>query len=305
MSIFRGMNKRVLLVVNPKSGKRQGQAQARDIASKLAALGYDSDIRLSRQPSDLQDMVNDRFLRSYHLVGIVGGDGSMHEWVNAVLRNHENGVLPIALFPCGTGNAFNEDIGCGSIDETLNCIRAGRITSIDVAELNFSGERLWSFNILGCGLVADINRMAEKMRWLGGMRYNVASVIQLLKNPKQRLKIATESGIREGVYSFVLACNTRFTGKGMMMAPHARLNDGKFDITLVKACSRFTLLRLFPKIFNGSHLGAEILEYLQDSELEVLSLDRTSATNIDGEMKGATPFRMKVHSNKIKVFIKV
>ena len=298
------MNKRVLLVVNPKSGKRQGQAQARVIASKLAALGYDSDIRLSRQPSDLQDMVNDRFLRSYHLVGIVGGDGSMHEWVNAVLRNHENGVLPIALFPCGTGNAFNEDIGCGSIDETLDCIRAGRITSIDVAELNFSGERLWSFNILGCGLVADINRMAEKMRWLGGMRYNVASVLQLLRNKTRDFTIRVDEQTRSGRYSFVLACNTRYTGKGMMMAPQAKLHDGKFDVLLVKACSKLTLLQLFPKIFKGTHVSAPILEYFQCRSLEVQSTHLPEPTNVDGEMKGSTPLVMTVHTEKIRVFVK-
>jgi diacylglycerol kinase (ATP) len=298
------MNKRVLLVVNPKSGNKQGLRQAQHIAEVLKGHGYTCEVEVSLTTQDLPRILSQKPLAQYHLAGIVGGDGSMHEWVNAVLTAYDTCPIPIALFPCGTGNAFNVDIGCNTIQQTIDCILAGSISAIDVAKVEYPQSTCWSFNILGCGLVADINRMAENMRWLGGMRYNVASVIQLLRNRTYPLQITVGDQHTEGVYSFVLACNTRYTGKGMMMAPRAALNDGKFDVLMVKASSRLTLLKLFPKIFKGQHLSAPILEYHQCSELSVHCTSAGIASNIDGEMKGSTPFTMRVYPNKIKVFVK-
>lgn len=297
------MAKKALLVVNPFSGKKKGVAEAAHIKTKLHEKKYNCKVFISTSVAELGSFIAKEVLPEYDLIGVVGGDGAMHEFLNAVLNKYETLSVPVALFPCGTGNAFNFDIGCSSVHETLQCIFNNSTSYIDIAEVNYTNQKLWSFNILGCGLVAEINELAEKMRWLGGSRYNVASVIKLLQNPKTKLEIETETGKQAGTFSFVLACNTRYTGKGMMMAPKAQLNDGRFDILLVQACSVWKLLNLFPKIFKGTHLGADVLSYIQSETLTVNSVP-AGMTNIDGELKGNTPFSMKVYKNKVKVFVK-
>ena len=77
----------------------------------------------------------------------------------------------------------------------------------------------------------------------------------------------------------------------------------KFDILVVQACSVWKLLTLFPKIFKGKHLGSEVLRYIQSGSLKITTIN-SLATNIDGELKGHTPFEMKVHKNKVRVFVK-
>ncbi|HQQ95054.1 MAG TPA: diacylglycerol kinase family lipid kinase [Bacteroidia bacterium] len=295
--------KTALLIVNPNSGKRKGEKQAVYIRRKLAEAGLDCSVFVSRDLDSLHHFLDECALERFDLAGLVGGDGTMHAFMNRVLARYERVPLPVALFPCGTGNAFNFDIGCSSIDETLKTILSNSRSYIDVAEVHCGSEMLWSFNILGCGLVTDINRLAERLRFLGSSRYTVASLIKLLKNPVRTLKISTEQGFLEERFSFVLACNTRYTGKGMLMAPHARLNDGKFDVIVVKACSMFTLLRLFPKLFKGKHLGAKELIYLQTDRLEVSSGGISLDTNIDGELKGHTPFTLRVHPDIVQVFV--
>ncbi|MCC6370331.1 MAG: YegS/Rv2252/BmrU family lipid kinase [Bacteroidia bacterium] len=297
------MSKGFLLVANPYSGQKNGEKTAQHILQWLNTNGFKAELFISESILHLKEFIKDCELNTYHGIGIIGGDGSMHEFLNAALEQNPALLPPVALFPCGTGNAFNFDIGCSTIEETLNCITKNTSSFIDIAEVNFPDKRLWSFNILGCGLVAEINQLAEKMRFLGGARYNVASVIKLLANPKTTISIETDEGLKEGVYSFVLACNTRYTGKGMMMAPNARLNDGKFDVLMVEACSVWKLLKLFPKIFKGTHIGADVLTYIQTSKLKVTTSSQ-NITNIDGEMKGSTPFSMTVHTNKVKVFLK-
>ncbi|MCA6364745.1 MAG: hypothetical protein IM638_17050 [Bacteroidetes bacterium] len=298
------MSQSVLLLVNPFSGNKKGAQTAVYVSEKLAKQGYSCQTYTSRTISELNQLIKSKDLTTYAFVGIIGGDGSMHEFINAALNFHPILPVPVALFPCGTGNAFNFDIGCATVDETLRCIFDQSISSIDLAEVNYTNRKLWSFNILGCGLVAEINALAEKMRFLGGSRYTVASVIKLFANPVQHYKITTDGVIREGRYSFILACNTRYTGKGMMMAPKAVLNDGKFDVILVKACPFWKLLLLFPKIFKGQHIDADVLEYVQASSLDVKSISGNGFTNIDGEIKGELPFTFTVNTAMVKCFVR-
>lgn len=295
--------KKALLIVNPYSGKKDGVQQAEGICKKLASKNFSAQVFVSSSITALENFLGEHPLSNFNFVGLIGGDGSMHAFINAALKTYQEIPIPVALFPCGTGNSFNFDIGCNSIDQTLSSIYTNNTNFVDIAEVCTGRERMWSFNILGCGLVAEINKLAENMRWLGASRYTVASVIKLLANPHSHLKIKTEQGILEGKFSFVLACNTRYTGKGMLMAPHAKLNDGKFDVIIVRACSAFKLLTLFPKIFKGQHLGADVLRYLQVDSLEVICDQKSLVTNIDGEMKGNTPFSLKVQTAKLRVFI--
>lgn len=298
------MSRKALLIVNPYSGKKKGETIAKEIAEKLLQKEIRSEIFISHSLEELQTEIHRIDLSEFLFAGIIGGDGTMHEFINAVLRVHEKVPLPIALFPCGTGNAFNFDIGCDSVESTLQCIFSNTTSTIDLARVQFPGEVRWSFNILGCGLVASINQLAEKLRLFGGSRYTIASLIKLFANPKFHLKVTTDQGTFSGSFSFVLACNTRYTGKGMMMAPRAELSDGKFDVLLVRSSSALKLLKLFPKIFKGEHLGADILEYYQTTKLEVISENKKLFTNIDGEIIGETPFAFTVHDQQVEVFVK-
>lgn len=296
------MQPTVLLIVNPYSGKKNGGKQSTYISRQLETKGFRSEIFLSESTAALQLFVQQTNMNIYHSIGILGGDGTMHEFLNALFSTTDYLTTPVALFPCGTGNAFNFDIGCSTVDETIRCILNNKISAIDIAEVKYAEQTLWSFNIIGCGLVADINAMAERMRWLGSSRYTIASLIQLLKNRTVQAEIITEETTITERISFVLACNTRYTGKGMMMAPLAQLHDGKFDVLVVKASSRLTLLKLFPKIFKGGHMGSDILHYIQSSTLSVKCFETTEMTNIDGEMKGQAPFSFRVHKNKVRVY---
>lgn len=294
--------KRALLICNPYSGNQKAKQATDKIVSELSSHDFSCQVFVSESIYALQQFIVREPFDDLAFIGLIGGDGTMHVFLNAMLQRFEKVPVPVALFPCGTGNAFNFDIGCTTIDHTLQLIYNNRCSFIDVAEVTANKQKLWTFNILGCGLVTDINRLAEKMRWLGALRYTVASLIKLMANPKSQLTITTSEGSMEGSFSFVLACNTRFTGKGMLMAPHAQLNDGKLDVLIVKACSRFQLLTLFPKIFKGEHLDASVLTYIHSNYLKVESASKPLPTNIDGELIGSTPLEVLVHANKLTVY---
>ena len=126
-------------------------------------------------------------------------------------------------------------------------------SEVDLAEIKMSENSMWAFNIVGCGLVSHINTLAEKMRYFGPARYNIATIMKIISPPVLKAKISFNGEIHAKDYCFLLACNTRFTGKGMKMAPLAKLNDGLIDFLIVEKTTRLKLLLLFPKIFSGKH----------------------------------------------------
>ena len=153
---------------------------------------------------------------------------------------------------------------------------------------------------MGCGLVAHINVLAEKLRWLGAARYTIASLIKIVANPTIKAKITVNNEVHANDYCFLFACNTRYTGKAMKMAPLAKLNDGLIDFLIVEKASRLQLLMLFPKVFSGKHMSSPILKYVQAKHIAI-ETETPQIVNIDGEMKGNTSLQIIMHHQKLKV----
>ena len=161
---------------------------------------------------------------------------------------------------------------------------------------------IYSFNIVGWGVATDANARAEKMRWLGEFRYNVAAIIEVLKGSKRLAKFSYDENTEKNDFVFILACNTIHTGKGMRAAPNAKLDDGLIDLVIVKKASRLKLLLLFPKIFSGEHISSPLVQYQQVNSFSIFP-ESDSGLNIDGELIGNTPLSVTVKAGLIKVLV--
>ena len=103
-------------------------------------------------------------------------------------------------------------------------------------------------------------------------------------------------------FTFVIGCNTRYTGKGMKMAPKAKLDDGLMDIVVVRhGPGRIKLLSMLPKVYNGSHIKSSLLEYHQVSEFSLIP-KKDEILNIDGEVLGSTPVHVKMLPKAFSIF---
>ena len=294
------LKKNILFVVNPFAGKGSALSVAKHAIDVLAKNGIETSLFISQSKGDISTFTSKYNSNEFKSVAILGGDGTMHEVLNAVMENESWLKLSYLLFPCGPGNAFNYDLDCLTTDKAIDLLLNGKETLIDIAEVKTNGTSIWSFNIVGCGLVAHINVLAEKMRWLGAARYTVASLMKILSNPKIKAKVMANGEEINSEFCFLFACNTRYTGKAMKMAPLASLNDGKIDFLIVKKASRLKLLGLFPKVFSGKHMDSSLLQYVQTSHLKI-ETEKPEIVNIDGEIKGNTSLEILIHPRKLKI----
>ena len=120
------------------------------------------------------------------LLVAIGGDGTMHEIINGMLSREDRKQIPIGLIPSGTGNSFMHDLD--SLNPTIAAKKINQLQTrkIDLMKIKTESETIFSFNVAGWGMPPDINILAEKMRWLGLQRYNIASLIEIMRFKKRQ-----------------------------------------------------------------------------------------------------------------------
>tara|TARA_B000000557_G_C20798425_1_gene454353 strand:+ start:1044 stop:1931 length:888 start_codon:yes stop_codon:yes gene_type:complete len=294
--------KKFYMVVNPHGGLKKGLG----ILEKVQPIFEENDCELTILKTEYaghgKDYAYEVDFTNYDGFCAIGGDGTMHEIINGMLKRPDKRQLPIGLVTGGTGNSFMHDLDCLEPENAAKRILTGRERPIDIAKVDANGETLYAFNIVGWGMPTDINILAEKMRWLGEQRYNVASILEVLKGKRRLAKLIIDGNTVVGDYGFILGCNTIHTGKGMMMAPLAQLNDGLIDLIIARKAGRLKLLSLFPKLFKGAHVGDPLVDYHQVKEFSIVPKE-DNILNIDGEMLGSTPINVKIKKGLINVLV--
>ena len=290
------------MVVNPEGGLKKGL----DILEMVKPIFYENDSELTVLETEFaghaKEYAHDVDYSGYDGFCAIGGDGTMHEVINGMLNRSDGATLPIGLVTGGTGNSFMYDMDCLDPEEAAKRITKGQLRKIDVAKVDANGVLYYAFNIVGWGLATEAGELAEKLRWLGGIRYDVASILEVLKGKKRISKLILDDKTIEEDFVFILGCNTIHTGKGMKMAPFAKLNDGKIDLIIVRKASRLKLLKLFPKLFSGEHVKSPLVDYQQVNSFSIVP-DEENGLTIDGELIGHTPVHVEMEPKRINVLV--
>ena len=293
--------KKLIIIFNPNSGPSPSQKTLDLIVPTLKRNNFDLNIITTQYPGHEKVIANTVDLYDISGICIIGGDGTINQVVNGMFLREDNIKLPLGIIPAGTGNSFMHDIGVLDPEEAVKNIIKEKIKFIDIAKIKMKKETVFSINIIGWGLVTDINISAEKFRWLGSQRYNLTTLLHVLKNKKRKAKLFINGEELNQKFSFIIACNTIHTGKGMKIAPKAKLDDGLLDLIVVPETQIFKLLTMFPKIFNGSHLGHEVLQYYQVKEFS-LKPSINESLNLDGEVYGKTPIDVSVIKHGLSIY---
>ena len=291
-----------LIIINPNSGKRKSISVFKNILKPFLehnSINYKTET--TTYSGHAEQIIESIDLLNFNAILVLGGDGTMHEVINGLLKRADGINLPIGNIPTGSGNSLLYDLGKFDIKDTINIILKNKIRKIDILELSTLNKKIYSMNLIGWGMGNDIGLRAEKMRWLGPIRYNIASVIEILKYKGRQATIKIDNIKYDDSYALITICNTMHVGKGMKMAPNASLYDKKMDIIMIKDnFSKLELLKLFPQLFSGNHIKNKKVTYIQAETFSLKTL-KNDILNIDGEIKGETPINIKVIPECIKL----
>ena len=294
--------KKYYLLVNPKGGHKRGLEIYEKVKHIFSSAGTNITVLHTEYAGHAFDFANTLDFVGYDGLCAIGGDGTMYEIINGMLKREDKQKIPIGLITGGTGNSFMYDVDCLDPVDAAKRIVQHKLRPLDIAKVNANGELFYSFNIIGWGLATDAGKLAEKLRWLGGVRYDVASIIEVLKGKDRIATLTLDKEVIKENFIFIIGCNTIHTGKAMKMAPLAQLNDGKIDLIIVRKTSRINLLKLFPKLFSGDHIKSPLVEYRQVENFSI-SLEETNDLTIDGEIIGKTPLNVQMIPKMVNVLV--
>lgn len=292
---------RLAVVVNPRGGKQRGLMVLERVKPVLAAAGMELEVWVTQRPGHAGEMARTLDLKCYDGICVIGGDGTVHEVADGLMQRGEPNSIPLGIIPAGTGNTLAQHLRCDDPLTAARQIVAGRTQPLDVVRVTLGDRVVFCVDIVGWGAVADINCTAERLRMLGPSRYAAAALWHILRANRRRATLVLDGQTIDDEFLFVIACNPKFTGSGMKLAPHAEVGDGKIDVVVVRRASRWQMLKLFTKVFDGSHLALGYVEYHQVRSFAIES-ESHDPLDLDGEMKGHSPMSAEVLPSALRVF---
>ena len=230
----------------------------------------------------------------------VGGDGTLHEVINGVIRSDiPPGKRPVVgLLPYGSANDFARTAGVNkSIEELIELIQTNSIQKIDLGkiELTRSGEIHYFINIAGVGLGPEVVRKMEQSTSILGPEYHYFwNIIKgFLSYKKKLLSCSSKSWGWKGRLLQMAIANGRYFGSAICIAPDARLNDGQFQLCIFGNLSIWDYLKNLGRLKKGIKITHPQVNYHQVGEI-LLESEEPCGIEADGEYVGLTPASISV-----------
>jgi YegS/Rv2252/BmrU family lipid kinase len=250
-----------------------------------------------------KELANQLDLTEYDGFIGIGGDGTLHEIINGMLSRSDGNKIPIGIIPGGSGNSYMHDLNLTDPLKAAKAIIQGNTKFLDTARVEVNHVVKYANNMIGWGLVTDVGKKAEHYRWMGTNRYTILSVMEVFRHKSRSAALIMDNKKIEDEFTFIIACNSMHVGKGMKMAPKARLDDGLIDLIVIRAdVSRTRLLQVLPKLFDGSHINEPEVEYYQTSKFSLIP-EMDEILNIDGEIMGSTPIKVEMIPKAFEMFV--
>ena len=292
-----------IITVNPHGGKKLGPRLLNRVKPLFEAKGIELFVVETTFAGHAKELANQLNITEYDGFIGIGGDGTLHEIINGMLSRHDGRKIPIGIIPGGSGNSYMHDLQLTDPLKAAKAIINGETRALDTAKVEVNHIIKYSNNMIGWGLVTDVGNQAEHFRWLGTNRYTILSVVEVLRHKSRPATLIMDDKKIEDEFIFIIACNSIHVGKGMKMAPKARLDDGLIDLIVIRSgVSRTRLLQVLPKLFDGSHINEPELEYYQTSQFSLIP-ETDEILNIDGEIMGSTPIQVNVIPKAFEMFV--
>ena len=284
---------RLGLMVNPTSGKNTGAQVGQQALSLLRDAGVDV---LDLSASDARSAVEQgrAAIESGAIDRLVvgGGDGMVHLGANLCAGT----PVPLGVIAAGTGNDIARELGLPVRDAAASVQRilSGSTRQVDAARhTTATGEQKWFLGVLAAGFDAVVNERANQLTWpKGPMRYNLAILRELPVFRAIPYTLVLDGERIDTEAMLVAVGNGPAYGGGMRVTPDASFDDGLLDVLILRKISTFEFLRVFPKVFKGTHVSHPAV---QIRRARTVSLEAEGIVSYaDGERFAPLPMSMEV-----------
>lgn len=268
------------MILNPVAGRGRLRREWPRMAGRLRAAGVQFDLLETRAPGEGVALA-ERAAPAYDVVIAAGGDGTVHEVANGLLR--AGGQAAFGVLPLGSGDDFAKMLPAG---DPVERIARGATRAFDAGRISAGGVTRFFANGMDIGFGAHgAYNMRKVPRFLTGFAAYLGTLaITLVRYPILRVTVQLDGGAAFTQDTAMAAVmNGRAFGGSFHVCPDARADDGLLDVFLADGVGRLEILGLVPKILRGAHGGDRRIR-LERAKRVLLESPAPLLVEADGEI---------------------
>lgn len=294
---------RVPLFLNPTAGRGRAGRRVPRLRELFEQAGVAIDLSTSSDVGDLEAQVHAAVCSGATRVVVAGGDGSIHEAVNGIMR--AGGGARLGVVPTGTGNDFAKACSISLDWEHATQLLTGRLCTdsiyrrIDIGRVN---ERYFA-NGAGFGFDAKVTRIARSYRWPIGDFVYLLAIFRCMADgiATPDLTITTDDERWSGPVTLASVSNGAWIGGMFHIAPMADNSDGQLELIIAAPVSRRRILALLPKLMRGGHTGEKELTHAGTRRVRIEAAAPLES-HLDGEVQPlATHFDVEILPGALEI----
>ena len=299
----------IVVAINPSASFGKSRDVGPAVVATLRALGHSVTSLTEPDFEQLNESVRRAIAKKPDALVVVGGDGMVSLGVNLLVHTR----VPLGIIPSGTGNDMARGLGIpvgnteaaidvlvGALARPARAIDAGRIRHLD-SETG-AETTTWFASVLSAGFDAIVNERANQLRRpRGKSRYLVALVIELARLRPIRYRLVLDGVETVTDAALIAVGNNQSIGGGMRVTPNAVVDDGLFDVLVVTPLSRIAFMRVFPRVFAGTHLSDPRVTVHRAKTVRIEA--KNVAAYADGERVSLLPVDVEIVPGALRVLM--
>lgn len=277
------------VIYNPTSGREGFKSKLAHVLVTLEREGYITSAHETTAKGDAIQAARFACDKQFDLIIAVGGDGTINEVVSGMAEQPYRPKL--AIIPTGTTNDFARALKIPrSIEKAVSSIITGREVALDIGKVNDQ----YFINIAGGGKITEVSYEApSKLKTvLGQLAYVIKGVEFLPLLHPIHTKIEYDGQVFEDEIMLFLIANSNSVGGFEKLAPDAMMNDGYFELLVLKKTNMAEFISVLTSALRGQHLTNKNIFHVKAKEINVTT-DEMMQLNIDGEYGGLLPGHFK------------
>ncbi|WP_449538674.1 diacylglycerol kinase [Ferdinandcohnia sp. Marseille-Q9671] len=277
--------KRARIIYNPTSGRELFKRHLPEVLMKLEGAGYETSCHATTGAGDATNAARTAVERKFDLVVAAGGDGTINEVVNGLAEQEYRPTL--GIIPVGTTNDFARAIGVPrNIEGACDVIVEGNSVPIDIGRVNDK----YFINIAGGGRLTELTyEVPSKLKtMLGQLAYYLKGIEMLPSIRPTEVSIEYDGKLYEGEIMLFLVSLTNSVGGFEKLAPDSSLNDGLFDLLILKKANLADFIKVATLAIRGEHINDPHVIYTKANRVKINPTEKMQI-NLDGEYGGLLP----------------
>ena len=277
--------KRARVIYNPTSGKEAVKKELPLILETLEIAGYETSAHATIGENDAMEEARRAVEREYDLLIAAGGDGTINEVINGIAEQSYRPKL--GIIPAGTTNDFARALNIPrDIKKALEIIVADETMDLDIGKVNDQ----YFINIAGGGRLTELTYdVPIKLKTvLGQLAYYIKGIEMLPSLKPARARIEYDGNVLDEDIMLFLISNSNSVGGFEKLAPDAKLDDGYFDMLILKKVNLAEFIHIASLALRGAHLNNDNIIYAKSKRIKVTPSEKMQL-NIDGEYGGLLP----------------